>query len=45
MGQPVMNGAVYYHNGIPYTYQNGVAVFQPDAGTGKLKNKTFTRGT
>ena len=27
MGQPVMNGAVYYHNGIPYTYQNGVAVF------------------
>ena len=27
MGQPVMNGAVYYHNGVPYTYQNGVAVF------------------
>ncbi|XP_059084679.1 E3 ubiquitin-protein ligase RBBP6-like isoform X2 [Tigriopus californicus] len=28
MGQPVMNGALYYHNGIPYTYQNGVALFQ-----------------
>ena len=27
MGQPVMNGAVYYHNGVPYTYQNGVAMF------------------
>jgi hypothetical protein len=27
MGQPVNNGAMYYHNGIPYTYQNGVAVF------------------
>lgn len=27
MGQPVLNGAIYYHNGIPYTYQNGVAVF------------------
>ena len=21
MGQPVVNGAIYYHNGIPYTYQ------------------------
>ena len=21
MGQPIVNGAVYYHNGIPYTYQ------------------------
>ena len=21
MGQPVINGAIYYHNGIPYTYQ------------------------
>jgi len=31
MGQPVVNGAIYYHNGIPYTYQqNGVAVFVSD---------------
>ena len=26
------NGTVYYHNGVPYTYQNGVAVFHsPEA--------------
>merc|ERR1719471_2852269 len=44
MGQPSMNGGggggsgasgngtVYYHNGVPYTYQNGVAVFHsPEA--------------
>lgn len=29
MGQPLVNGAIYYHNGVPYTYQNGVAVFTP----------------
>jgi len=38
MGQPVVNGAIYYHNGIPYTYQqNGVAMFvdgQPCLGGG-----------
>ena len=40
LGQPSMNGGgggggngtVYYHNGVPYTYQNGVAVFHsPEA--------------
>ena len=27
MGQPPMTGALYYHNGVPYTYQNGMAMF------------------
>lgn len=27
MGQPLVNGALYYHNGVPYTYQNGMAMF------------------
>jgi hypothetical protein len=37
MGQPIVNGAVYYHNGIPYTYQNGVAMFiDPNALSGLL---------
>jgi len=39
MGQPIVNGAVYYHNGIPYTYQNGVAMFitgDPNALNGLL---------
>ena len=41
LGQPSMNGGgsggggggngtVYYHNGVPYTYQNGMAMFTAD---------------
>ena len=30
MGQPLVNGALYYHNGVPYTYQNGMAMFTAD---------------
>lgn len=46
MGQPVVNGALYYHNGIPYTYQqNGVAMFVPDGVGGLLSPPSGKSGS